>query len=220
MGIMDLFFVKDEEPKKEEAQESKQPQQETPAPTIAKTPTPPTAETAKPDETIAQTFIDAIEAANVPGFDYLEFAKVVDSLKPSIPAEQAQYTTALTSAQAIDKSVTYDKLIETSGVYVKVLQDKEEEFKTFLSNKYSADIDSKEAKIISIDDQIKNRAEQIQRITEEINDLSNTKVSITNEISESKSKIEQVKNNFYATYQLFIGKINSDVEKIKKYLSK
>jgi predicted nucleic acid-binding Zn-ribbon protein len=81
-------------------------------------------------------------------------------------------------------------------------------------------VTSREDEAKQFDTDMQTKSEQIHKLTEEINALQAKKTAIINEISSNRAKIDQVRNNFAATMKVFVDRINSDIEKIKKYLLK
>jgi SMC interacting uncharacterized protein involved in chromosome segregation len=69
-----------------------------------------------------------------------------------------------------------------------------------------------------MDAAIQEKAAAIQKLTEEINAMSAEKTKMTNEIGENRIKIETKRNNFSATLQTFVGKIQGDIDKIGRYI--
>jgi len=169
------------------------------------------------DDNIAQSLASSLEDANLSGYDYFEFAKTIDAFKASIPAEQQRYQTAFAGGSVM--GATVDNLIKTANHYLDVLKGKKDEFDTAVKLQVKATVTCKEEEASSVEAQIKEKADQICALTEEINTLSSRKGKISNEVSENKIKIEKIQNNFAATYQVFVGRISDDVDKIKKYLS-
>jgi len=168
------------------------------------------------NENIAVSLSKALDEANLEGYDYFEFAKTLEALKPTLPAEQTLYQTALASGSVM--GATKDKLTQTAQHYLDILGKKQEEFNQAVQVQINETVLDKEQGVVDLDNQIKVKAEQIQNLTDEINSLTNKKVEVTNEISTNKVKIEQVKNDFAATFQAFVSKIRGDMERIEKYL--
>ena len=168
------------------------------------------------NENIAVSLSKALDEANLEGYDYFEFAKTLEALKPALPAEQTLYQTALASGSVM--GATKDKLIQTAQHYLDILGKKQEEFNQAAQVQINETVIDKEQGVVDLDNQIQVKAEQIRKLTDEINSLTNKKVEVTNEISANKVKIEQVKNDFAATLQAFMSKIHGDMERIEKYL--
>jgi chromosome segregation ATPase len=169
------------------------------------------------DKEIKQQLIDALEKANLPGYDYFEFIKAIDAQMSIIPSEATRFQS--TFAVAATAGCNVQTLLSSAQHYLDVLKGKEQEFVTAMDKHSSDAIGGKEGQITSIDDETKKKSEEIQKLTQEINVLQEQKKTLTNEISSNKIKIETVKNNFFATLKVFTDRINNDINKIKQYLS-
>ncbi len=198
----------------------------TPTPTVvpatAYTPAPsaPTAPTGQEDAEIKKQLAQALEEANQPGYDYFELAQTVKAQESIIPSESLRFQAAYAAATAMGPAVTPDKLIDSAKFYLTVLKKKEDDFNTALEKHTQGAVTSKQDDITKYDEDMKSKALQIQKLTEEINAIQTQKTAIINEISDSKAKIDQIRNNFYASLKVFTDKISSDIEKIKQYLVK
>jgi peptidoglycan hydrolase CwlO-like protein len=159
---------------------------------------------------------EALEQANLEGYDYFEFAKTIDSLKPTLPSEQTLFQTAFISGKVMGASK--EKLVQTASTYLEVLNKKAQEFDTVCQSKIQETVTSREDELKNMETAIQEKAAQIQRLTEEINQMTAQKTQVTNEIAENRVKIETKRNNFAATLRMFTGRISADVEKINRYI--
>lgn len=208
-SLMNLFVKMEDDPVEAKVEEK------TPATAIPVSV--PTMQAGKADEAISSNFVKALEKANLPGYDYFEFAKTVEALRPTLPAEQTLFQTAF--ASAVVMSVSKDKLLETAQHYLSVLDAKAQEFNQVVQQRTADTVTKREKDIADSDAAIKAKAEQIQKLTEEMNVLTTQKTATANEISENRMKIEQVQINFMATFDIFANKIKGDIDKIKKYIA-
>ncbi len=169
------------------------------------------------DDAIAKNIADALEKANLSGFDYFEYAKTLDALKTTIPAEQTLYQTAFASGTVMGAGKK--SLLDSANHYITVLDKEAEKFAVSVQQRIQQTVTVKEEQVRSIEKTINEKAAQIQKLTNEINALSNEKNTVVNVISENRVKIEKVRNDFAATLQVFLGKIRGDIEKIQKYIA-
>jgi len=204
MGILDLFIKVEDVPEKS-------------APAPAGPVTSPAQSIGQEDADIKQQLADALEKANQEGYDYFEFARSVDNQAKLIPSEALRFQS--TFAVATSMGLSADKLLASAEHYLNVLKKKEDEFNKALIQHQGTAVTTKEEAIKKIDADMQAKAEQIQKITVEINGLQQQKTDMINEISTAKSDLERVKNNFYATLKIFTGRITSDIEKMKSYLT-
>ena len=168
------------------------------------------------DEAVLKLLSEAIDKANIDGFDYYEFAQMLQALKPTLPSEQTLFQTAYTSGKVM--GATKEKLIQTANVYLDVLNKKAQEFENACQAKIDELVTGREKELKNMEGMIQEKAAAIQKLTEEINQMTAQKTQITNEIGENKVKIETKRNNFKATLQVFTGRIQGDIEKINRYI--
>jgi chromosome segregation ATPase len=146
----------------------------------------------------------------------MQFSEAVNKQLVMIPDEITRFRAALATATAM--GVTPQSLVDDTSYYMGILKTEAGKFEATMASVVKNNITSKETQIKNIDDETQKKAEEIKRLTDEINELQSQKGAISNEISQQKAKVEQAHNNFGATLKVFIDKINTDLEKIKKYL--
>ena len=171
---------------------------------------------AQEDAEIKEQLSAALSSANQPGYDYFEFAQAAESMISLIPAEALRYQSTFASAKV--QGVTAEKLLSSAQYYLNVLKKKETEFDQALEDHTQQAVTAKMDAISKVNADMLAKAEQIRKINEEINTLQTQKTAMTNEVSDSQTKIAQTRNNFGATMKLFVDRISSDMEKIKTYL--
>jgi chromosome segregation ATPase len=211
------FFIKVEEDGKDDPKglpNGEVKQVATPAPSVA----PITSSAAHEDAEIKKQLFAALEQANQPGYDYFEMAKAIEAQASIIPSEELRFQS--TAAAVASLGVTPDKLISSAQFYLSILKKKEDEFNKTLAEHMAESVTSREDEVKKYDADMQAKSGQIQKLTQEINELQQRKTAIINEVSSSRAQIEQVKNNFYATMGIFVERINSDISKIKTYLMK
>lgn len=174
--------------------------------------------TSQEDAEIKKELAAALESANQSGYDYFELAQTIEAQANIIPSEELRFQS--TAATVASMGVTPNKLISSAEYYLSVLKKKEDEFNLAVNQQTAKSVTSREAEVTQFDADMQSKSEQIKKLTEEINVLQTKKTAIINEIGTSKAKIDQVRNNFSATMKIFVDRINSDIEKIKKYLLK
>lgn len=170
----------------------------------------------KPDQSIIDNLALALEKSNLDGFDYFEFAKVIDQMSTTIPAEQVRYQAAFASAAAM--GANKQKLIETADHYVDVLKEEADKFSTMVAVQTKETVTAKEESVKDIDAAIKEKADMITQLTNEINELTSNKTAILNEASENRIKIQKIQNDFAACLKVFLDKITGDKAKIEQYI--
>lgn len=162
------------------------------------------------------TLLGAMEAANLDGFDYLEYKRSMQSLKKMSMDEATIYQSAFAMAQTM--GATPAKLIETAQHYLDVLQAEEAKFEKALSNQKDKRIGSKQTKQAKLQQTIKDKEARIQQLQEEIKQHQTELGQLDSEIKSAVEKVESTKNDFIATYNLLVKQIANDLENMKKYL--
>jgi chromosome segregation ATPase len=216
MGLKDFFWVSDNTQHTE-----KQP---TPTPVtkpiITHTDTfkSSTIEAGKIDDSISKNLQQALDTAskNKPPYNYLQFSKAVNEQLIMIPDELTRYKAAIATASTM--GVTPQSLIGDVTYYIGILKEEAANFETTMANVIKNAVTAKEQDIKKLDDDTQAKAEQIKKLTEEINDLQQQKSKLHDEIAQRKIEIDKTQNNFETTLKVFVSKINTDLEKIKKYL--
>jgi len=111
-----------------------------------------------------------------------------------------------------------ETLISSAKQYLITIQNEEATFKNILQEKFESTVTNKENEKTLIDDQINEMNNQINELTLKIVEKQKEKLSVGNDIINNKANIEKAQNAFYSTYTNFLGKIQSDIEKISLHL--
>lgn len=151
----------------------------------------------------------ALDDANLPGPDYYEFSKALDTLKASPLTEEQKYATIFAGFGA--QGVKPQDLVDAAQKYIAILgQKKSSEFDTSVQSAEQAIKDSEESirvigeENVSLSQKIADNAKKISELSDKLNSM--------------KTKVEVKKTTFNMSYQNFINKIMGDIENIKKYL--
>lgn len=217
-NLKSLFIVEEEGAPKKKASNKKA------APPTSKSPEKIEKVEATPTEVgagkVTQKFMDvlfkAMEKNNLEGFDYLEFKQSMASLKKMSMDEPTRYQSAFAMAQTM--GATPDHLVKTAQHYINILRKEEEKFEAALAKQNQVQIGDKQNQIKQLDDTIKAKAAQIQKLTKEIEAHQKQSKSLKGQINKASVKVQTTKNNFIASYKSLVGQIAADVENMKKYL--
>jgi hypothetical protein len=222
-GLKGIFWTGDESG--EEAPEGNPPEKAIPkssatAPSVLSTTSSDTEvviDSGKEDSGIKATLMDALSKASSKGtYDYLKFAQSVTEQAKIIPAEETRFIATFTIAKSL--GLTQASLISDAQRYLDVLKQEESKFQSSTEGLNAREVSSKETTLSSIDKQMGEKADQIKSLTDEINTLQKQRNELTDDITQSKIKIEKFKNNYAATLKTVVDRITGDIEKIKKYI--
>ncbi len=163
------------------------------------------------------TFLaNALEASNLPGFDYFEFKRALVTLRGMEIEEGAAHKSAFATAATI--GLTKEKLVETANYYRNFLDKEKEKFNAALQNQMAAKVTSREEEIQRLTDQIERHKAEISRLQEEMAayrlqiDQSSTAMQL------EKEKITKAGDGFERTHQSVLSQIDRDIENIHKYI--
>lgn len=170
----------------------------------------------KASEKFYDILLGSMEANNQEGFDYLEYKKSLQTLSKMPMDEQTRYFSAFAAAQAM--GVTSQKLTDSANFYLKVLASEDSKFQESVSVQRQKQIGNKEKAIADMDATIKAKAEQIAKLTQEIQTHQADMEKMKEEISDAVVKIETTLSDFHATFNELTAQISKDVENMGKYL--
>ena len=208
------LFVDVEEPKKPVKRESSPPPppaHQTPLPIPSPSSTIGSIGQFDPD--IAKILKDAVEAANLPGYDYLEFRQVLSGMEHIPMTEQQKFQAAYAAAQAM--KVSKQELIKAAQFYLTILDKKKDEFVAVVEDMTKNQVVSKETEVSKLEKNIQEDAEEIQKLTNEIKEARQKQAALTQEIDVERSKIQQKAAAFETTFNVIYEGIKVDSQKIE-----
>ncbi len=239
-NIRNIFFVDDEDEKKEEVkkkepkqetrQENKQERKETKKSSISwksssrysdkiKTSQPPQAPPQDEvfgnfNQKIFDSLTKAIANANLPGEDYLEFIQALKAMK-DIPLEESlKIRTVLATLST--KGLTIQKIYESADYYLKIMENEKKKFYGAFENMAKSGIGKKKEVMQNLQKINQDKADLIAKLTEEIKTNQGQIETVKKEITESEKKIKSTENDFLFTYDKIANQIKNNVDKIKK----
>lgn len=219
--VLGVFFELDEKKEKqeptpkEEAKEevAEQPVEEKEAVIEVTTPVTPTV--GEIDENMKQDLVNAIEEANIDGYDYFEFKEALFNMESVIPTEGERFKAAFAAVASMVRS---DHLINTANHYIDVLNKKEESFNDYVLHMKDEKVKAKEDAAAVAEETIQQKQDQIIKLNQEIAELQEQKKTAQQEAITENAKIQQVELNFKTTCEAIKKKIAADIKKIETYL--
>jgi hypothetical protein len=165
------------------------------------------------DHKILDSLLQAIEAKNMSGEDYLEY---LDSLKAmqNIPLDEpVKIQTVLATLST--KGLTKQKIFDSAAFYLGILDDEKAKFYKALEKQTKDNVTAQKNSITALDELIKTKSYQIAQLTKEITAHQEEIATAKTKISESESKIKNTENNFVKTWEFVAQQMKENVEKIK-----
>jgi len=173
--------------------------------------------TAKPENKFVDMLLRSIEANNIEGFDYLEYKQSLQSLMKIESDEAKRYQNAYAMAQTM--GLTKKKLNDSIKRYLQILDGEEKKFSQAFEKQKSTQVIQREQNVSNLKKSIQAKQQQIKKLQAEIKEAETELNKTEGKINESLAKVEATKDGFYASYQMVVGQIKADAEKIKQYIA-
>jgi len=161
-------------------------------------------------------FDKLFDGANLPGPDYYEFWKTMETLEQHIPDEKARISATYASLSI--QGLTKAKLVETAMHYRKLVEQDKQAFEKAFSAKAGSEIVSREHSIKEMEKKIASNSEMIQRLTKEISDAQVRITTLKKEIIDQEAKLSSNRQGYEIACQAMIRKISGDIDKINSLL--
>ena len=168
------------------------------------------------DEKSVEYIAKAIEKANLPGFDYLEFRMAVDNLK-KINLDEV---TAIKSAYATMSTMglTKERIIETAAHYKSVLVKEREQFDAASQKQQTLKIGQNLQQVGDLQRKVTENEAKIKQLQEEV-ESSRTKIrELDYERDNAAAKIEDTKTKYLFAHQSIMNLMEKDVENIRQHI--
>jgi len=141
--------------------------------------------------------MEAMEAANLPGFDYLEFKKSLQNLKKMDFSDPIRFQTAYATAQSM--GVTPGQLQESAQHYLDVLSKEHKKFSNALSGQRAAQVNDKEAKLKQIDAEVKRQEAKIKELQAQIEKSRSEQTKLRDSIKKNVDKLAKTIKKYGST---------------------
>jgi hypothetical protein len=161
-------------------------------------------------------FEKMFDQANLPGPDYYEFWKTMETLEAHIPDEKARISATFASLSI--QGLTKDHLLQSANKYKELIEIDKSTFEKVVNQKSENDIGQKRKDLKGLEEKIAKNAELIKRLTQEITDAQTTMGKVKTEIAEEETKLANNKNGYVMASQAMINKIVTDVQKIQSII--
>jgi chromosome segregation ATPase len=161
-------------------------------------------------------FEQLFDNANLPGPDYYEFWKMMDTLESHIPDENAriQAVFATLSMQGLNKA----GLIDSAGTYkAEILRDKSN-FEAAVQQKADAEISGRRNSIQQLEAEAAQKQQQIAQMQKEIEASGKKIAQLQQEIAAEETKIASSQQGYLAACNAMMSKIENDVQRFQQQL--
>jgi FtsZ-binding cell division protein ZapB len=161
-------------------------------------------------------FEKLFDQANLPGPDYYEFMRMNETLESHIKDDKARL--AATFASLTIQGLTKDILIQTAARYKEIVHDDKNKFEQIARQKHEDDIGGRRRELQSLEEKIRQNAEVIQKLTQEITEAKAAAGTLKGSISQEEERLEKNKQGYLIACEAMIRKIDNDLTKIQNDL--
>lgn len=161
-------------------------------------------------------FEKLFEQANLPGPDYFEFWKTMDTLEKHIPDEAGRMQAVFASLKI--QGLTKQTLVETAGKYRQVILQDKANFEAAVQQKSRAEIAGRQSDIQKMEKDREEKRLLIERLQQEIEQAAARIAALQEEIAAEQNKIENAQRGYLAACNAMVAKIEHDVERFQQVL--
>lgn len=161
-------------------------------------------------------FEKLFDQANLPGPDYYEFMKMMETLEAHIKDEKARLSA--TFASLTIQGLTKEKLVDTAGKYKELISQDKLHFEKIANDKSEKEIGQKRKDLKNLEETIARHSEMIQKLTKEITESQIAMDKLKTTIADEESKLAKNKQGYLLACEAMMKKITEDISKIQTTL--
>ena len=162
-------------------------------------------------------FSELFDKANLPGPDYFEFWKMMDTLESHIPDERARMKAVFDSLkiQGLNKGI----LLQTAEQYRNIVIEDKNNFEAVVQQKVQSEVQGRQAKIQQLEQSKTEKEQMIVRLQEEIAAATQQMQTLQQEIAEEQGKIESAQSGYIMACSAMISKIEQDIKTFQEIIA-
>lgn len=167
-------------------------------------------------EKFEKYFDKLFDGANLPGPDYYEFYKMMETLEAHIHDEKARFSATFASLSI--QGLTKQSLLDTANKYKTLIEKDKAAFDLALKEKLKVEVGQRQKVLQDLEKKIQSNSEQIQKLTKEITEAQTQIGKVKTEVLEEENKLTKNANGYQIANQAIINKISTDIQKIQSIL--
>jgi chromosome segregation ATPase len=161
-------------------------------------------------------FDKLMQDANLPGPDYFEFDKMMDTLEAAVPDEKARVT-AVFAALGV-QGLTKEKLVDSAKAYMGIVQKDKDSFTAAADAKAKVELQGRKDMSAQLEKTIADHSAMINKLTQEIKEHQAKIKVLKDEIETTETKLVTAKQGYLMACDAMLSKINQDIQKIQTSL--
>lgn len=161
--------------------------------------------------------IKALEKANTPGFDYLEFKEALAAQSKLGMDDATAFKSTFATAATIGLNKT--KLIASTKHYLNILKEQKKLFDQAVEKRLEEKVNLKEKDNQDLNDKVKALQNKITEINLQLTKLNQQIKENSQGIESEMIKIKETKNDFEKALNGILQQIEEDLTKIENWLN-
>jgi hypothetical protein len=161
-------------------------------------------------------FSDLFDKVNLPGPDYYEFWKMMETLEAAVPDEAVRMNAVFSTLKV--QGLSKETLIGSAEKYLQVVDKDKLEFQNAVNTKVLGEIEGRKSTVDALEKKNQQNAEMIQKLTQEISDNNQKITTLKKEVIDEEAKINGNTNGYNIACDAMLAKLSSDIQKIKTSL--
>jgi predicted RNase H-like nuclease (RuvC/YqgF family) len=158
----------------------------------------------------------ALEKANLPGFDYIEFKSALFNLSKMGLEEPIAYKSAFATASTL--GLTKEKLIETAEHYKAVVEKEKQHFDSALQNRQQMQIGENLEKAKKLEQIVTDNELKIKALQSEIESSRGQLKTLDFDREQAQVKIDEAKSRFILAHQSILNQMEKDISNLKTHI--
>ncbi|MEM9527960.1 MAG: hypothetical protein AAGA31_15200 [Bacteroidota bacterium] len=168
------------------------------------------------NDRFVKVLMEAMERANQPGFDYLEYKKALQNLKKMNFTDSVRFQTAYATAQSM--GVTPKALVDSAQHYLSALNQEQQKFGQALKGQRAQQVSDKELQLKQLDESISQQETKIKELQAQIAKTKTEQKKLRDTINKSTSKLAKTQADFEQTFTVITEGIKKDIGQMQEFL--
>ncbi|MBO9153396.1 hypothetical protein ACFOTA_14340 [Chitinophaga sp. GCM10012297] len=160
-----------------------------------------------------QHFSRLFENSNLPGPDYFEFWRMMETLAAHLPDEKARIGAVFATLSV--QGLTRGKLLETAALYKAIVEKDRAEFDKAADDKAAKEVEGRVHQIAQFEKDIAEHSAMIRELTEAITKAQADMKTLKDQVTEHERKIAANRQGYDLACDAMINKIETDIQKIQ-----
>jgi len=161
-------------------------------------------------------FEELFDKANLPGPDYYEFWKMMETLEAAVPDEKTRMAAVYATLKI--QGLTKEHLLDSAGKYQQVLNSDKLEFQNAVNVKVLNEVEGRKNLINDLEKSNNTNAERIKQLSEEIAANQAKITALKKEIIDEEDKINTNQSGYQVACDAMVSMIANDIQKINNNL--